>query len=117
MIELATPWLLCALPLPGLLRRFLKPAPVRQHAALKVPFYARITALQTQQQGQHLTLLKNYKYYLSYLVWALLVLAASGPQWVGGAAAVAAEWPQYYVGGGFVGQYAIARLCAGWQAG
>lgn len=82
MIGLATPWLLCALPLPWLVRRFIKPAQQRQLAALKVPFYQRIATLQAEQH-RHTALVTRYKYYLAYTVWALLVLAASGPEWIG----------------------------------
>lgn len=81
MLSLATPWLLLALPLPWFLRRFVKPAAPKNTAFLRVPFFTRLASLQTETS--HSGTLKNYKHYVAYLIWVLLVWAASGPQWIG----------------------------------
>ena len=78
MFEFIWPWALVLLPMPFLIQ-WLLPAK-NQHAnfALKVPFY------------QHLKQLANYNIepqkinlILLWLMWSLLVLAVSGPRWVG----------------------------------
>jgi len=77
MFEFIWPWGLILLPMPFLIQ-WLVPAK-KQHTnfALKVPFY------------QHLKQLANYPLepqkinLLLWLMWILLVIAVSGPRWVG----------------------------------
>ncbi len=74
----AWPWLLLALPLPWLLRRWLPPARNRA-AALKVPYGARLDAIATHAghgRGRGVGV-------LAWLAWALLCVAAARPQQLG----------------------------------
>lgn len=77
MFEFAWPWLFLLLPLPWLVQAFAPP--LRQHnAALKVPFYSELNALQHAQK-------KAVPYWRSQtatymLIWLLLVFAAARPQ-------------------------------------
>lgn len=78
MLELAWPWLLLALPLPWLVARLAPRARGPQTAALRVP-YAGL-ALPAPPGGPAVPRLRTV---LALLAWALLVLAAARPQWLG----------------------------------
>jgi Ca-activated chloride channel family protein len=82
MISLAWPWILVALPLPWLVRRFLPPAPSGTGQALRVPFYASLASLSAA--GDSATR-RRWTLGPALLVWLLLVLAATRPQWLGDA--------------------------------
>jgi len=73
----AWPWLLVLLPLPWLLRRMLPEAASRDMQAVRVPWYQAVAA------GAKGWLKRPVLAALAALVWALLVTAASRPQWVG----------------------------------
>ena len=74
----AWPWLLLALPLPGLARRWLRPA--RNHAAaLKVPYGKRLDAI--VGGGGHAR--PRGIGALAWIAWALLCVAAARPQQLG----------------------------------
>lgn len=80
MIEFQWPWVALALPLPWLVRRFLRPAHTPASGALRVPFYAALAAMAKQEDNlagrwQQLALLT--------LMWSLLIIAATNPRWVG----------------------------------
>ena len=80
MFKFAAPWALLFLFLP-ILVRLLRRAQVSDGAALKIPFYQKVIALNATQQrsiSRH-----HYLPYLTYLAWLLLVIAAAGPQWLG----------------------------------
>jgi secreted protein with Ig-like and vWFA domain len=79
MISLAWPWVLVALPLPFLVRRLLPAAPVRLGQALQLPFYRELPALGTNATKKT----GRLRHILAWLAWALLVLAAARPQWLG----------------------------------
>lgn len=79
MFEFAWPWLFLLLPLPWLIRRVLPAAGQHDHNGLRVPFYTHIAALCMQSNAPQL----NQRQWLAYVVWALLVVAAAGPRWVG----------------------------------
>lgn len=80
MFELATPWVLIALPLP-LLIWFLIPRVVLQlPIALRVPFYKAMFAIVDKKKT---TLTGQTQIGLFFLIWCLLVFAASGPRWIG----------------------------------
>ena len=83
MLELQWPWLLLALPLPLLVIRFMKPASQTGGAALRVPFYQGLARLGEQNQQQSPRSGYPYQQLLAWLIWALLVLAASRPVWLG----------------------------------
>lgn len=80
MIELATPWLLLLLPLPPLAAWLLPAARPGRGAALRVPFYA---ALSADGAGGSRGLRRVGVVAAKLLAWTLLVLAAAGPRWVG----------------------------------
>jgi len=78
MIHVAWPWLLLALPLPGLIRRFL-PVARAQGDALFMPFAADIA----QGNAPVLPAPSRRRTILFALLWSLLVAAAVRPQWLG----------------------------------
>lgn len=73
MLSLQWPWLLLALPLPWLVGRFLPP--VAPLGALPLP--ATLAAV------SHHSDVSGRRAWLPLLAWALLILAASRPEWVG----------------------------------
>lgn len=78
MISLAWPWVLVALPLPLLARRWLAPAPPRTGRALRLPFYHELPGAAAHGGGA-----SRWRRRVAWLVWILLVLAAARPQWLG----------------------------------
>jgi Ca-activated chloride channel family protein len=76
-LVLAWPWLLLLLPAPWLLRRLLKAVPRLPMQALRVPWYGLVSG------GEGAYLKHSARAVLAALIWSLLVLAASRPQWVG----------------------------------
>ena len=76
-LTLAWAWLLLMLPLPWLIRRWLAAAPRAGIQALKVPWFTMMAASETAWMRKPLVAV------IVTLVWALLVLAAARPQWVG----------------------------------
>lgn len=81
MLELHWPWLLLALPLPYLVTRLAKPARQINGAALHTPFYQHLSHLAGQHPQQASR--SSYQQALPWCIWALLVLAASRPVWLG----------------------------------
>ena len=80
MLEFTWPWVFLLLPLPLLIRRYLGRAP-RQDPALFVPFFNTLNRLQSESEklgGANLPHLL-----LAGLIWLLLVIAASRPQYLG----------------------------------
>jgi Ca-activated chloride channel family protein len=80
MIQLANPYLLLLLPLPWIIRRLLKPARPATPLALKIPFFTALQKLTHNTTWQHKF---SWRSSLIYVVWALCVIAASGPQQIG----------------------------------
>jgi len=76
-LTLAWAWLLLLLPLPWLVRRWLSAAPRAGLQALKVPWFAMMTSARAGWMK------KPVMAAIASLAWALLVLAAARPQWVG----------------------------------
>jgi Ca-activated chloride channel family protein len=76
-LTLAWAWLLLLLPLPWLVRRWLSAAPRAGLQALKVPWFAMMTASRSGWMK------KPVMAALAGLAWTLLLLAAARPQWVG----------------------------------
>ncbi|WP_045825782.1 vWA domain-containing protein [Teredinibacter turnerae] len=74
-------WAWAFLPLP-LLVYFLLPQVERQEAALKVPFFSQVRALQHQATGTPAHQHKISAGWLAF-IWVLLVTATARPQWVG----------------------------------
>ncbi len=80
MLEFTWPWVFLLLPLPLLVRRLMARAP-RQDAALYVPFFSALTRLQSEHKAMSGPRLLTMA--CCVLVWLLLTLAASRPQWLG----------------------------------
>jgi Ca-activated chloride channel family protein len=76
--QFANLWVLALLPLPWLMRRLLPPAPADAGGALRVPFFG---ALAGEHRARGTVL--RWPTLVGILAWALLVLAAARPQWVG----------------------------------
>ncbi len=80
MMQLAWPWMLLALPLPWLVWRIVPPAPTL-NAALRVPFYHHFDAVDTDTRKAPCA--PRWHWLVAGLAYALLVLAAARPQWLG----------------------------------
>jgi Ca-activated chloride channel family protein len=76
-LSLAWAWLLVLLPLPWLVRRWLSAAPRSGMQALKVPWFTLLTPPDSGWMKKPVLAV------IASLVWALLVLAAARPQWIG----------------------------------
>jgi Ca-activated chloride channel family protein len=87
MIELALPWVLALLPLPALAWWLLPRASESGDGALRVPFYEALRAL-PGTPGAGLRAGGALVLAAKLLAWALLVLAAAQPQWIGDPAPV-----------------------------
>jgi len=73
-------WMLLALPLPWLVRRFMPAEPVERDAALRVPVaaeFADLAGLRTADAA------RRWRLAALYGVWVLAVVAAARPQFVG----------------------------------
>ncbi len=79
MISLEWPWVLAALLWPLLARWLLSAEQPRPGIALRLPFYRELDGLETTQGGTA----GRFRHLLAWLAWALLVLAAARPQWLG----------------------------------
>lgn len=85
MFHLAWIWMLAVLPLPLLVMRWL-PRAANRAAAVRVPFFNEVRDLETPVRRPRAW---RTNLAVAVLAWVLLVLAASRPQWVGEAEAVA----------------------------
>lgn len=74
---LAWPWLLALLPAPLLVRYLLPRTRGSGVRALRVPWYASVSG------GRGESVRMPWLHAMAWLVWALVVLAAARPQWVG----------------------------------
>jgi Ca-activated chloride channel family protein len=80
MLTLAWWWMLAALPLPWLVRRFVPPEPLDRDAALKAPVpaeFADLAGVRSPASGRGVRLA------LLAALWLLAVVAAARPQFVG----------------------------------
>lgn len=82
MLELEWPWILLALPAPLLIYWLVPPAPPVNEQALRVPFYRDLVSL-TNKSIPETGKKKSYHLVSLWLVWFLLLLAASQPKWIG----------------------------------
>ncbi|PCJ16897.1 MAG: BatB protein [Gammaproteobacteria bacterium] len=76
-VFLGAPGYLYWLPLPLLVRWILPPAHNQRSAALIVPFYAHVSTGGQEHSGK-----THWKFIIALLVWSLLIIAASRPQWM-----------------------------------
>lgn len=124
MIEMALPWALAALPLP-LIARILLPAARERGGALRIPFFRALAEASAQgggssRRGYFVVALKT-------IAWALLVVAAAQPQWIGPPQAVPTQGrdlmlaldlsesmrtPDFEVGGRAVDRFRVVRAVA-----
>ncbi|MDZ7644970.1 MAG: VWA domain-containing protein [Woeseiaceae bacterium] len=80
MWSLAWPWMLLALPLPFLVRRFLPAASGADEAGLRVPSLRGFAVLANRSPAEKLL---NWRLWAAAIAWALLVLAGARPERVG----------------------------------
>lgn len=80
MWSLAWPWMLLALPLPLLVRKFLPPVSGAQEAGLRVPSLSGFAVLADRSEVEQLL---NWRFWLALSAWLLLVLAAARPERIG----------------------------------
>jgi len=80
MLEFIWPWAFALLPLPFFIHRLMARAP-RQDAALYVPFFNALDRLHSD--SENLAAGRLLKLIFCALIWLLVVLAASRPQWLG----------------------------------
>lgn len=80
MFELANPWALVLLALPPLIWFLLPQAKVKFIAALEVPFFDAMRQIIRKEQG---FIAPQVSLLLPGLIWLLMVLALTGPRWIG----------------------------------
>ena len=85
MFQLEWPWVLALLPLPLLVYWLLPASGVQRQAALRVP---QIDDFRFGIDFAESVRPRRWRQWLSLLVWVLLVLATSRPQWLGEAIAI-----------------------------
>lgn len=80
MFELAMPWVLLLIVFPPLIWFLVPRSVLTLPSALKVPFY---NALSTLIDRDKQSLINPAHAGIFFLIWALLLVAAAGPRWVG----------------------------------
>ncbi|MBT8077372.1 MAG: VWA domain-containing protein [Gammaproteobacteria bacterium] len=80
MWSIAWPWMLLALPLPILVRKFMSPVTATQDAGLKVPSLRGFAVLSERSEVEQLL---NWRSWLAIAAWILLVIAAARPERIG----------------------------------
>jgi Ca-activated chloride channel family protein len=79
MYDFSQPWLLILCILPFLIYRWTKPITVQYQSALRVPFFEQWSSQEAQNH-----VLSAVPWFWHWLgIWCLLVLALSGPRWIG----------------------------------
>lgn len=81
MLHFTALWAFLLLPLPWLVSYILPKAQPTEQAALRVPFLNKVRPLASR--GHRLSNGKIWQRFLAYTIWVLLIIAASGPQWLG----------------------------------
>jgi Ca-activated chloride channel homolog len=80
MFELAMPWVLIMIIVPPIIWLLLPPAPPVTPAALKVPFYKALLPVVDKERHRFA---KPRHVWIFFAIWTLLLVALSGPRWVG----------------------------------
>ncbi|MEE8320760.1 MAG: VWA domain-containing protein [Gammaproteobacteria bacterium] len=80
MIHFEWPWLLLMLPLPFLVRRFMRSASEAGEAALRTPFLEDFVSKSDKQQRG---MTGRWALWLALCAWLLLIIAGMRPQWLG----------------------------------
>lgn len=82
MLEFKLLWVLYALPLP-IIVYWIIPRAKQEQVAVRVPFYHKLETIEQQHQHQHKSNKRPIKLISTSLMWALLVIAAAQPTWIG----------------------------------
>ena len=80
MYSLAWPWVMLALPMPWLMRRWMSEANDLQDAGLRVPSFTGFAMLQDRSQAE---VLLNWRFWVAATAWILLLVAAARPEHIG----------------------------------
>jgi len=80
MIDFEWPWMIWLLPLPLLVRYFMRPVALKKEAALRVPFMQDFAGQSSRRFGSRTS---RWYLMLAAIAWILLILAAMRPQWLG----------------------------------
>lgn len=81
MFQIATPWVLALLPLPLILYFLLPEGKTQEKGALQVPFFQRVEKISLAKAIPQQ--LSWFKILFAFLIWSLVLLALSGPRWLG----------------------------------
>jgi len=81
MFKIASPWIVLLLPLPFLVRWLLPAVKQQISSALKMPAFNAIQSMLSDKVTRPLGSRMNF--FLALLAWCLLLLAVSGPEWLG----------------------------------
>ncbi len=79
MLNMLWPLLVLVLPLPLVVRWLIPPVKTNGSAAMKIPFYQAVANESATVSGSA----RGWTMCLSILIWCLLILAATRPQWTG----------------------------------
>ena len=80
MIHFDWPWIALLLPLPFIIRYFMKPVEAENEAALRVPF---ISDFSTDFESKNRIDVKRKLLYIAILAWCCLVVSGTRPLWLG----------------------------------
>ena len=80
MIYFEWPWAALLLPLPLIVRFFMRPIESNDEAALRVPF---INEFNMYSDTEHHIEIKKRLLWLAVIAWIFLIVAAMRPQWLG----------------------------------
>lgn len=80
MIDFDWPWVAVLLPLPFIIRYFLRPLEVENEAALRVPF---LSEFNSESNSEHRVDVKRKLFFLAVIAWCCLVSAGMRPLWLG----------------------------------
>jgi len=80
MWTLAWPWMLLALPLPFLVRRFMPEKKNADESGLKVPSFSLFSTFINNPRSEQYS---NWQLWLGLVAWSLLVLASARPELIG----------------------------------
>ncbi|GJL56123.1 MAG: hypothetical protein NPIRA02_32550 [Nitrospirales bacterium] len=83
MISLAWPWVLVLFPIPWIVRRVAKPVKHLEESSLRVPFFQEIMRIETGGQTIQKETISSRRFWFGVVIWALLLLAAARPLWIG----------------------------------
>ena len=83
MISWTWPWVFVLLPLPFLVRRLMKPVDHDSGMALRVPFFEEVMTIQTSGPVLRTEPNVSGRFWMGFIIWALLLFAAARPQWIG----------------------------------